>query len=268
MWASLIACLLGAGVVLAGPPRLLFDASGEGFPIASANTATPILVYSSLDEAVRIAANTFAEDVERVTGQKPPIYVDGIPSNITDLIVVSTAGSTPLHQKRSDQVPWSPPNGLEGKWESYHISEEDALFAGVDRVLHICGSDRVGQVLRRFVLITSQRGTIYGLYTLSELMGVSPWYWWADVSIMKREHIVFPKGAVLSHGPPTVKYRGFFLNDEQPVLWNWAKDHFKMGQKPPFQVGMYEKVFELLLRLKANYAWPASESFPDPTMQC
>ncbi len=55
-----------------------------------------------------------------------------------------------------------------------------------------------------------------------------------------------------------MKYRGFFLNDEQPVLWNWAKDHFKMGDRPPFQVEMYEKVFELLLRLKGNYLWPAS----------
>jgi hypothetical protein len=90
-------------------------------------------------------------------------------------------------------------------------------------------------------------------------MGVSPWYWWADVPIKKSDTIAFPSSAVYYHGPPTVKYRGLFLNDEQPVLWNWAKEHFNMGDKPPFQVGMYEKVFELILRLKGNYAWPASE---------
>jgi hypothetical protein len=89
-------------------------------------------------------------------------------------------------------------------------------------------------------------------------MGVSPWYWWADVPVKSHNIVAFPRDKVLQHGEPTVKYRGF-LNDEQPVLWNWAKEHFKMGDKPPFQVGMYEKVFELLLRMRGNYLWPASE---------
>lgn len=88
---------------------------------------------------------------------------------------------------------------------------------------------------------------------------MSPWYWWADVPIKKHDVVAIPRDAVHSHGAPTVKYRGFFFNDEQPVLWNWARDHFNMGDKPPFQVGMYEKAFELLLRLKGNYMWPASE---------
>ena len=78
---------------------------------------------------------------------------------------------------------------------------------------------------------------IYALYTLSELMGVSPFYWWADVPVPTRSTIAFPRDRVLSHGPPTVQYRGFFLNDEQPVLWNWAKTYFKMGAKPPFPSG-------------------------------
>lgn len=108
-------------------------------------------------------------------------------------------------------------------------------------------------------LLTTQRGAIYALYTLSEHMGVSPWYWWADVPSQSQSHIAFPSDATYVHGPPAVKYRGLFLNDEQPVLWNWAREHFKMGDKPPFQVGMYERFFELLLRLKANYAWPASK---------
>lgn len=90
-------------------------------------------------------------------------------------------------------------------------------------------------------------------------MGVSPWYWWSDVSITPRSIIGFPIDAEYHHGPPTVRYRGFFLNDEQPVLWSWAKTHFKMGDKPPFQEEFYKKVFELLLRLKGNYLWPASE---------
>lgn len=89
-------------------------------------------------------------------------------------------------------------------------------------------------------------------------MGVSPWHWWADVPVPHRDAAFFPSHLVISHGEPTVRYRGFFLNDEQPVLWNWAKDLFGTGEGPPFQVGMYERVFELLLRLKGNYLWPAS----------
>ena len=92
------------------------------------------------------------------------------------------------------------------------------------------------------------------------MMGVSPWYWWADVAVTPRSRITYPRDLILSHGEPTVKYRGFFLNDEQPVLWNWARTYFKTGKDaPPFQVGMYEKVFELVLRLKGNYIWPASK---------
>jgi len=90
-------------------------------------------------------------------------------------------------------------------------------------------------------------------------MGVSPWYWWADVPATQHDTVAFPRDKVHAHGPPTVKYRGYFLNDEQPVLWTWAQDYFKMGDKPPFQVEMYEKCFELLLRLRGNYMWPASE---------
>jgi hypothetical protein len=81
------------------------------------------------------------------------------------------------------------------------------------------------------------------MYELSEQMGVSPWYWWADVPVPHHDVVAFGKDLVCDHGAPTVKYRGIFINDENPVL----------------QVGMYEKMFELMLRLKANYFWPASE---------
>ena len=99
---------------------------------------------------------------------------------------------------------------------------------------------------------------IYALYTVSSCMGVSPWYWWADVPVKRQENVYLKRS--MSHGEPTVKYRGFFLNDEQPVLWNWAFDRFNIPQdQPPFQTDLYEKVFELCLRLRGNYMWPASE---------
>lgn len=104
-----------------------------------------------------------------------------------------------------------------------------------------------------------QRGAIYGMYELSEQMGVSPWYWWADVPVGHHDVVAFPKDQVCDHGSPTVKYRGLFINDENPVLSSWSHDYFDIPKsEPPFQVGMYEKMFELLLRLKGNYFWPAS----------
>jgi hypothetical protein len=103
-----------------------------------------------------------------------------------------------------------------------------------------------------------QRGTIYALYTLSAHLGISPFHYFSDVPPTPHSHLTFPRSAAISHGPPTVKYRGFFINDEHPVLHNWARERFGKDADAPFQVEVYEKFFELLLRLKGNYMWPAS----------
>ena len=108
---------------------------------------------------------------------------------------------------------------------------------GVAEGLIIAGSDK--------------RGTIYGIYDLSEQIGVSPWYWWADVPV-QHQNALFVKPGRYVQGPPAVKYRGIFLNDEAPALSGWVKEKF--GN---YNHQFYEKVFELLLRLKANYLWPA-----------
>ena len=108
---------------------------------------------------------------------------------------------------------------------------------GVANGLIIAGSDK--------------RGTIYGIYDLSEQIGVSPWYWWADVPVQHRDALFVKPGRYVQ-GPPAVKYRGIFLNDEAPALSGWVKEKF--GN---YNHQFYEKVFELLLRLKANYLWPA-----------
>ena len=108
---------------------------------------------------------------------------------------------------------------------------------GVARGLVIAGSDK--------------RGTIYGIYDLSEQIGVSPWYWWADVPVEHKDALYVKAGRWVQ-GEPAVKYRGIFLNDEAPSLSGWAKEKFG-----GFNHQFYEKVFELLLRLKANFLWPA-----------
>ena len=96
------------------------------------------------------------------------------------------------------------------------------------------------------------------MFSMSEQMGVSPWYWWDDVPTPRQDTIAFDSSKVCSHGEPSIKYRGLFINDELPALWNWARDFFEIPlPQCPFQAGMYERVFELLLRLRANYVWPA-----------
>lgn len=96
---------------------------------------------------------------------------------------------------------------------------------------------------------------------MSEQMGVSPFYYWADVPIRKRDSIAFLGTKILKHGPPSVKYRGLFINDEHPALFGWAQKKWNIGPgKPALLADFYETWFEMMLRLKANYAWPASRS--------
>ena len=121
---------------------------------------------------------------------------------------------------------------LKGKREKYIITT-------VDNQLIIAGSDR--------------RGTIYGIYELSQQLGVSPWYYWADVPIKKHEKAYIKKG-IFTDGEPAVEFRGIFLNDEAPCLTSWVKNTFGTNYGDH---RFYEKVFELILRLKGNMMWPA-----------
>ena len=113
---------------------------------------------------------------------------------------------------------------------------------------------------------SDKRGTIYGLYDLSEQIGVSPWYWWADVTPAHHDALFVQPGRQI-HGEPSVKYRGIFLNDEAPDLTNWIRAKFgaaSVSENPPVPPNIanyghefYAKLFEMILRLRGNYLWPA-----------
>ena len=126
---------------------------------------------------------------------------------------------------------------IAGKWESFIIATVAQPLPGVDQALVIAGSDK--------------RGTIYGIYEISEQIGVSPWYWWADVP-PKRHESLFVKAGTYLQGPPAVKYRGIFINDENPCLLGWSNAKFGGVNSK-----MYTHMFELILRLRGNYLWPA-----------
>src|SRR5690606_7886092 len=128
-------------------------------------------------------------------------------------------------------------DAIRNQWERFVIQTVSRPFPGVDQALVIAGSDR--------------RGAAYGVFTLSKDIGVSPWYWWADAPVAKKDALYIEKVAYVSPAPG-VKYRGIFINDEAPALRNWAQ-----GKFGGFNHQFYEKVFELILRNKGNYLWPA-----------
>ena len=219
-----------------GQVTYVTDLSGPGsFPVVADGVAAALLVDTNDFAGVIRAAGDLQSDVFRVTGVRPErlLRADGLKSKV---ILAGTLGKCPLLDRLVREHKLDV-HKIAGQWESYLIQVVAQPCAGVDQALVICGSDK--------------RGTIYGIYDLSEELGVSPWHYWADVPVRKR-HDVWVKAGTFVQGPPAVKYRGIFLNDEAPDLTGWATHTFG-GYNHAF----YTNVFELLLRLKANYLWPA-----------
>ncbi len=222
-----------ADLVLAEAP------AGDDFQLADGKTTIGIYVETNADRSVVRAANDLADDLARVTGSRPRV-LKSISSGQEIGIIIGTLGQS----QTMDQLAAAgklETNGIGGEWESDVLQIVKDPCPGVARALVIAGSDR--------------RGTIYGIYQLSEMIGVSPWYWWADVPVKKRTALAL-HGDLSKQGPPAVKYRGIFLNDEDWCLRPWASKTFdpETGNIGP---KTYAKVFELLLRLHANYLWPA-----------
>lgn len=183
-----------------------------------------------------IAANLLASDIELLSGYRPSTFA-GVEHASGNVIIVGSINSDIINQFRNRLDL----KNVEGKWETYGYRFLKAPLKGIKNAMIICGSDF--------------RGTAYGVFDLSARLGVSPWYWWADVTPEKRKSISIDIKDYTS-APPSVKYRGIFINDEDWGLQPWAAKTFEpetgdIGPKT------YAKVFELLLRLKANLIWPA-----------
>jgi hypothetical protein len=207
--------------------------------LADGKSVVPILVETNNDRAVLRAVGDLAEDFARVTGQKPTVENNFSSGGKTGVIIGTLGRSGIVDQLVADKK--LNVAGVSGEWESYVLQIVKDPMPGMERALVIAGSDR--------------RGTIFGIYQLSEMIGVSPWNWWADVPV-KKQNSIGVQGDVFKQGPPAVKYRGIFLNDEDWGLRPWAAKTFdpatgNLGPKT------YAKIFELLLRLRANHLWPA-----------
>ncbi|MBN2685718.1 MAG: glycosyl hydrolase 115 family protein [Pontiellaceae bacterium] len=239
----LITAVLAGVFTLASPlhaalvieQEMVSETAPEGaFPVVAADQASPIWYDAADWKGVIRAVGDLQLDIERVTGKKPAAISNSTGSK--QPIIVGTLGKSKLIDGlvASGKLDVS---DLEGKWESFVIATIKNPGAGVDQALVIAGSDK--------------RGTIYGIYELSEQLGVSPWYWWADVPAKKRSEAYILSGRYAS-GEPKVKYRGIFINDEAPCFTGWCNEKFGGVNSK-----MYVHMFELLLRLRANYLWPA-----------
>jgi hypothetical protein len=208
--------------------------SESGFPIVDCNHKAAAISYDANDfTGVIRAICDLQNDIDSVTGVKPELFTSEPASGY--VIVIGTLGKSTLIDKLAASKQLDTKD-LKDKWESFVISTVKNPKPGVKQCLIIAGSDK--------------RGTIYGIYELSRQLGVSPWYWWADVPALKRPAAYVVTGRYAS-GEPKVKYRGIFINDENPCMQRWAREKFSgMNSK------MYTHVYELLLRLKANLLWP------------
>ena len=216
-------------------PQIKDHVQAGYFPLVTAEGAAAICTDEKDYKVAAIAANMLADDIERVTGQRPAQNGEG-----KSMILAGTLGKSRMIDGLVKRLKLDV-SGIQGKWESFMITTADHPKTHTPLLL-IIGSDR--------------RGTAFGLTSLSEAIGVSPWYWWADVTPVQKQALYVEPGTFVQ-GEPSVQYRGIFINDERFGGWaRWAEQNFdketgKVGPKT------YKKVFELLLRLKANYLWPA-----------
>jgi len=212
--------------------------SDGAFALSANGVSVPLVVDRADFEGVKLAVTNLSQDIGNVTTLAPEV-VATMPTGGT-AVVVGTIGKSPLVDGliAAGKLDVS---GIEGKWETFVITSVANPFDGVESALVVVGSD--------------QRGTIFGVYDLSAQIGVSPWHFWADVPPKTKAALYVLAGAH-TQGEPAVKYRGIFINDENPALQRWHETYFP-GEGYVFRKALYARVYELMLRLKANYLWPA-----------
>ncbi|WP_036188275.1 glycosyl hydrolase 115 family protein [Marinimicrobium agarilyticum] len=252
---NLTCALLGSFLVavpalssaLEGPNYVQSSVSTNALSLVGKEHLSNLYVDPQDDPGVIRAVHDLRDDIERVTGQQPQIVrtAGGLGSQG---VIIGVLGQSELLDQLVESGKLDP-SAIEGEWDAYHMEVVENPTPGLDRALIIAGSNK--------------RGAIYGTYDLSEEIGVSPWYWWADVPADQQEHL-YVDGDLKLQDKPKVKYRGIFLNDEAPALTGWVKENYG-----DYNHEFYEHVFELILRLKGNFLWPAmwNNAFADDDPQ-
>lgn len=217
--------------------KLEKDKQGEGI-MTQIIIDKNIVFYGEKDEwkGAHIAADSVRRDMRYIFGEKPQ-RLEALDPSTETAVIYGTIGKSRWINELEKQGALNLEK-VRGKWEVYQFQIVKNVFPQVENAIVIVGSDK--------------RGTIYGLYHLSELLGVSPLIQWNHVWPAKRDTIVLDESANVTTKEPSVRYRGFFINDEWPAFGTWAEKHFG-----GINAKCYAQIFELLLRLKGNYLWPA-----------
>jgi len=223
-----------ANVVFAQKLTWSTTSKESSYVLFSKGKVSSLLLSKKDFPGVLRVAKHLQNDINNVSGLKPNILFDEV--NETEVVIIGTIGKNKLIDHLVEKKKIST-NEIKNKNETFLIEIVENPAPNIKQALVIAGSDK--------------RGTIYGMYHLSEMIGVSPWYWWADVPVNRQTEIFIDKGKY-SLGEPKVKYRGIFINDEAPALSSWSAEKFG-----GFNSIFYEHVFELILRLKGNFLWPA-----------
>jgi len=213
-----------------GAPKFVFTSGQPGyFSLMESGKPIPVISDANDYKGVLRAVNDLKDDFRKVTGNLPAV------SGKTAIIAGTVGKSAIIDQLiKTGKID---KNELSGKNEKYLIQIIEKPTNNIEKALVIAGSDK--------------RGTIYGIYELSKQIGVSPWYWWADVPVTHQDNLYIKPGKYTA-GEPAVKYRGIFINDEAPAFQGWCMEKFGGVNSK-----MYEHMFELILRLKGNFLWPA-----------
>ncbi|MFH6951253.1 glycosyl hydrolase 115 family protein [Flavobacterium sp. FlaQc-51] len=218
-----------------GDKYVVNQASAKNFPLVSKGKTAQILVSKKDFAGVLRVVGHLENDLFKVSDLHPK-RINKISESKDFVVIIGTVGKSEIIDQLVQEGKIDA-NQLKGKWEKFTTQIVDNPIKGVEKALVIAGSDK--------------RGTIYGIYDLSNQIGVSPWYFWADVPVKKQSELHIIPG-IHTKGEPKVKYRGIFINDEAPALSGWAFE--KYGG---FNAKFYDKVFELILRMKGNYLWPS-----------
>ncbi|WP_432712971.1 glycosyl hydrolase 115 family protein [Pedobacter sp.] len=234
LFLVLLMALCTNGFAAGADPFVAKNYTPGSFTLANKGKVSAILYSDNDFLGVKHAVKNLQNDINLVTGIMPALQTTRLEKE--PMIIVGTIGQSTVIDELIKNKKLNVA-GIAGNWESTIIEVVLQPFPGVASALVIAGSDK--------------RGTIYGIYELSYQIGVSPWHYWADVPVKKSDDLYILAGKHIISSPK-VKYRGIFLNDEAPALSGWAKKEFG-----GFNAKFYTKVFDLILRLKGNYLWPA-----------
>ncbi|MFU8847686.1 MAG: glycosyl hydrolase 115 family protein [Opitutales bacterium] len=234
---SLASCLL-LPLAVSSPLKAVVEAGN--FPLVAGGEAADFYLAENDWMVARIAVTDLVEDVERVTGVRPRFHHE--PESLgSRAVLIGTIGRSPVIDRLIEAGKLDVEDVV-GQWETFVIATLKNPLPGIEQALVVAGSDR--------------RGTAYGAYELSRRIGVSPWYWWADVTPERRAELSLPLERI-KVGPPAVKYRGIFINDEMWGLRPWAEGTYAPEEGKGIGPKTHARIFELLLRLRANHLWPA-----------